>query len=83
MILLIFYVLFSSTWAPRIYSLFPWSSTPLSPSFPSSFALTFIELLGLPWFDYEKVQIEQLPTLEYFLSSRLIIQHFSLIESKM
>jgi hypothetical protein len=66
MLLLIFHVLFSSTWVPQIYSLFLWSSMPLSHSFPSSFALTFIDLLGLPWFDYENVQTEQFPTLEFF-----------------
>jgi hypothetical protein len=40
---------------------------PLSHSFPSSFALTFIDLLGLPWFDYENVQTEQFPTFEFFI----------------
>jgi len=31
----------------------------------------------------KKIQTKQFPALEYFLCSRLIIQHFSLIESKM
>jgi hypothetical protein len=50
--LLIFRVLFSSMWAPRIYSLFLWSSTRLSPSFPSSFCFDFhlLAWLGLATF---------------------------------